>query len=110
MPISAQVAERRLDSRFLCADLVRVAVNASVYEAILEDISPIGACIQLEHEIPVASEIVLWSGPAKLKGTVTYCTWRDYGYFAGIRLSEDTHWSTGVFMPQHLTNPRVFGK
>jgi hypothetical protein len=35
---------------------------------------------------------------------VQYCLYRDYGYFAGIRLLEETKWSSGIFIPQHLTD------
>jgi hypothetical protein len=35
---------------------------------------------------------------------VSYCVYRDYGYFVGIRFSTETRWSSGVFEPQHLTN------
>jgi hypothetical protein len=124
--------ERRLESRFLCADLVRVDWLASrgesgrveqgegefrTVEAVLEDISTLGACVQVEERIPLGAAILLSahsglisSAPndtgeaARFSGHVSYCAYRDYGYFVGIRFSDETHWSSLIFAPRHLTN------
>jgi hypothetical protein len=47
---------------------------------------------------------MLTTESARFTGWVTYCVYRDYGYFVGIRFSNETRWSSGVFEPQHLTN------
>ena len=105
--------ERRLESRFLCADLVRVdwsaGVKARTAEAVLEDISAVGACVQVEERIRPGTtiSIAMEQGPdksAKLSGEVSYCVFRDYGYFVGICFSDETRWSSGTFKPRHLTN------
>jgi hypothetical protein len=116
--------ERRFESRFLCADLVKADWMAGedefrTVEAVLEDISPVGACIQVEERIPLGVPIAISAtsakdaankanpddgGQASFFGIVSYCVYRDYGYFVGIRLSDETRWSQGVFNPQHLTN------
>jgi hypothetical protein len=110
--------ERRFESRFLCADLVKVdwlaGGNSRNVEAVLEDISALGACVQVEECIPAGTEIsILVSAKpvgleeaksARFTGYVSYCVFRDYGYFAGIRFSGETRWSSGVVEPQHLTN------
>jgi hypothetical protein len=105
--------ERRLESRFLCADMARLAwragESAGESEAVLEDISALGVCVQTEGEIPVGAQVTLSSGGGTLDGVVSYCVWRDYGYFVGICLADETHWSSGVFMPDHLTNVRALG-
>jgi hypothetical protein len=103
--------ERRLESRFLCADLVKVdwisgESGFRTVEAVLEDISAVGACVQVEERIPPGAAISIKGNDAAFFGIVSYCVYRDYGYFVGIRLSEDTRWSKGVFNPRHLTNPR----
>ena len=112
--------ERRRESRFLCADLVRVdwlagegpgAILRSA-EAVLEDISPQGACVQLEEIVPPGTAISISAVSAAgdpshhvmFTGCVSYCVYRDYGYFVGIRFSDETRWSCGVFEPRHLTN------
>ncbi len=116
--------ERRYESRFLCADLVTVEwlkdssdvdsqdaatvgrERLCVGEAVLEDISAHGACVQIEEPIPVGVPIILSvrEPDAKLAGQVSYCVFRDYGYFIGIRFAPETIWSSGVFVPQHLTD------
>jgi hypothetical protein len=116
--------KRRFEGRFLCADLVRVdwlagevagatsSVNSRTVEAVLEDISTLGACVQVDEFIPPGAAISISTiagladaiEPARFTGCVSYCVYRDYGYFVGIRFSNETRWSSGVFEPQHLTN------
>jgi hypothetical protein len=109
--------ERRFEGRFLCADLVRVdwLAGARTAEAVLEDISALGACVQVEEFIPPGAAISISTiskmdalvdsiEPARFTGRVSYCVYRDYGYFVGIRFSNETKWSSGVFEPQHLTD------
>jgi hypothetical protein len=117
--------ERRFESRFLCADLVRIEWRPSdievantpgaafrTVEAVLEDISALGACVQVEEHIPPGTAISISvssdaSNPEKsvrFRGEVSYCVYRDYGYFVGIRFSNETRWSSGLFEPEHLTN------
>jgi hypothetical protein len=130
------MSERRLENRFLCAELVTVdwvAAEAEsesgsggsdspggasgndaprIVEAVLEDISALGACVQVEDRIPLGAAISISahqtggdSGDrARFSGYVSYCEYRDFGYFVGIRLSDETPWSTGAFEPEHLTN------
>ena len=101
--------ERRMESRFLCADLVKVSWfvaegEARAVEAVLEDISHVGGSVQVEEEIPLGTEIQLTIGDWTFDGEVCYCTYRDYGYFVGIRFSDDTVWSSDQVAPQHLVN------
>jgi hypothetical protein len=107
--------ERRFENRFLCADLVKVewltdenpGANFRTVEAVLEDISALGACVQVEELIPIGAAIsisVISGETARFSGWVSYCVYRDYGYFVGVRFSNETQWSSGVFEPQHLTN------
>ena len=118
------MSERRLESRFLCAELVtvdwvpaeaeaegEVSEVPRIVEAVLEDISALGACVQVEDRIPLGAAISISahhgggdSGSARFSGYVSYCEYRDFGYFVGIRLSDETPWSTGAFEPEHLTN------
>ena len=103
--------ERRREGRFLCADLItvewRVRGTFRTVEAVLEDISPLGTCVQVEEEIPHGTPVTLTLGGQKLSGAVSYCVYRDYGYFVGIRFPDESQWSSGVFIPQHLTDLRA---
>lgn len=101
--------ERRLEGRFLCADVVHVTwlqdPRIRTLEAVLEDISPLGACVQTEEQIPLGVEITLTGADRNdgksLSGLVSYCVYRDYGHFVGIRFLH-TEWSSSVFLPEHL--------
>jgi hypothetical protein len=108
------MSERRNESRYLCADLVRVDWVADgatdeedifrTEEAVLEDISEVGGCVQTEITIPLGATIMLSIHGAKFMGNVCYCVFRDYGYFVGIRFSDETVWSAETVIPDHLTN------
>jgi hypothetical protein len=103
---------RRLEGRFLCADLVRLdwrgedgpnGVRALRSEqALLEDISPQGGCVQLEEPVPEGTAIMLTVGSTPFYGHVCYCVFRDDGYFVGLRFAEENMWSAGMVRPQHL--------
>jgi hypothetical protein len=73
-------------------------------EAVLEDISSLGGCVQVEERIPLGATISISANEVHFSGSVSYCVYRDYGYFVGIRFSGETRWSQGKFKPQHLTN------
>jgi hypothetical protein len=103
------ISERRSDNRFLCADLVRVTWEEQVTDAVLEDISAFGACVQVEESIALDSPITLTIGAAVFSGQVSYCVFRDDGYFVGIRFSDETEWSAETVLPQHLTNLSEMG-
>ena len=109
-----QTNERRREGRFLCAELIRLEWRGGgnalrSVEAVLEDISPLGTCVQVEEEIFPGVAITLSMGNRKYSGDVTYCVYRDYGYFVGIRLAKDSEWSSGSFAPQHLTDLLALG-
>jgi hypothetical protein len=99
--------ERRFEGRCLCAQLVRVDAPGGKIEAVLEDISALGGCVQVEEPIPLGSAVVVMIGNSAFHGHVCYCVYRDYGYFAGIRFAEDTVWSRDQVAPQHLTDLRA---
>jgi hypothetical protein len=98
--------ERRLEGRFLCADVVSLTClegkRVRTMEAVLEDISPLGACVQVEEKVPLGTEVVLTAADKRLYGVVSYCVYRDYGYFVGVHFADETHWSRRVFEPDHL--------
>lgn len=103
--------ERRLDSRYLCADMVRVdwlkgEDEFCTVEALLEDISALGGCVQVEDAIPLGSTLMLSIGEASFTGSVCYCVYREYGYFVGVRFSEDNQWNSETVVPNHLFNPQ----
>ncbi len=110
--------ERRLENRFLCADFVQidwVAGNDEFrrIEGVLEDISALGACVQVEEAIAPGALVTISTNAGNgvwLSGCVSYCVYREYGYFVGIHFAEDTKWSASTFEPQHLTDLRSLSR
>ena len=99
--------ERRLEVRMLCADLVEVSWKDASgkrvkAQAVLEDISAAGACLQLETSVPLDS-VVRWHSPKKeFSGLVRYCVYREIGYFVGVQFDFGSRWSKNMYQPQHL--------
>ena len=104
------VPERRMDGRYLCAELVRLAwfagMNSCSADAVLEDISVQGACVQMEEPLVPGAVVMLRLGEAPFHCRVYSCSQRDEGYFIRMRFSDETPWSAGVATPQHLTSLR----
>lgn len=69
---------------------------------LLEDISPSGACLQMEAPVALGTAI-LWRSPGhEFKGKVRYCVYREIGYFVGVEFVEESRWSKKAYRPQHL--------
>jgi hypothetical protein len=106
------MSERRLENRFLCADLVRVSWSPAeggakkTAEAVLEDISHVGGCVQVEEAVPEGSAIRLSIGDWNFDGAVSYCAFRECGYFVGITFCAGSAWSADRVLPQHLVDLR----
>jgi hypothetical protein len=99
--------ERRSEVRMLCADMVEVSwteKSGRIRHAtgLLEDISPSGACLQLETSVPVGVQIG-WRSPKRaFTGRVRYCVYREIGYFVGVEFNAASKWSKQAYKPQHL--------
>jgi len=99
--------ERRTEARLLCADMVTVRWQDAQgrpqkLPALLEDIAPHGACVQLEKALPLETEIAVEHAKARMRGTVRYCVYREIGFFVGVQFTADCEWSRTIFSPQHL--------
>lgn len=110
------MSENRILTRSICADLVHLSwiettswIEGSAREcgAVLEDISPRGACLQVEVPVPVNIAATVrhgdpggrqWSAHCRIK----YCTFREIGYFVGIEFADAEAWSRFEFRPEHL--------
>ena len=93
----------------LCADMLETTWKDSSgatgkATALLEDISPSGACLQLETAVPLASEIHWSSSKQQFKGRVRYCVYREIGYFVGVEFDSAVRWSSKRYKPRHLLN------
>lgn len=91
----------------LCADMVEVswkdhAGKWSTVTGLLEDISPSGACLQLDDAAPLGAEIRWRSQQSEFVGRIRYCLYREIGYFIGVEFVSGSKWSEHSFRPQHL--------
>ncbi|MBL8222466.1 MAG: PilZ domain-containing protein [Bryobacterales bacterium] len=103
--------DRRFQPRMLCADLVNIqwtdeAGRSHRTIANLEDISLSGACLQLDHAIPLNTKLRISYPKGQMEGVVRYCVYREIGYFIGLQFQEGSGWSRKSFKPQHLFDPR----
>ncbi len=102
------MTERRSEPRLLCSHLIKVSLKATPghrFPANLEDISPSGACVQLEQLLLVGAGVSLICGMRRYHGTVKYCVRNEIGYFAGVQFAEGIKWSAEDFTPDHLLDP-----
>ena len=99
--------ERRSEVRMMCADMVEVcwkdhAGKKRQSTGLLEDISPSGACLQLETAVPVGIPIRWQSPKHQFSGRVQYCVYREIGYFVGVLFDASVRWSKAAYRPRHL--------
>ncbi len=91
----------------MCADMVEVRWEDQQKQprrvlALLEDISPSGACLQLENAVPLGTE-VHWDCPKQsFAGLVRYCVYQEIGFFVGVEFPASCRWSKEAFKPLHL--------
>ena len=91
----------------LCADVVEVCWTdkdgqTQRANALLEDISPSGGCLQFEMAVPLGV-ILNWGSPKQqFSGKVRYCVYREIGYFVGVEFEPQSKWSKKTYKPQHL--------
>ena len=105
------MAEKRIEPRLMCADLVEIEWrdgNGLVQHTVanLEDISALGACLQVEREIPLRTSIRMTVMKNQFVGEVRYCVYREYGYFLGVQFEPGIKWNSRAFKPLHLFDPR----
>ena len=98
---------QRDDERNLCADLIKIvwtdeSGGKQKEMAALEDISPGGACLQVEHSIPVGTPISILYPDGRYHGRIRYCAFQHTGYFVGIEFDPGYEWSKHQYMPSHL--------
>ena len=97
--------ERRSEPRYMCSELVRVVTASDAQPGVvanLEDISPSGACVQLESAIAVDTAIEIVCSSCRLKGKVRYCRFVELGYDVGVELEPRGSWDRNRFKPEHL--------
>jgi hypothetical protein len=99
--------DKRSEARMLCADVVEARWTDKDGQtrranALLEDISSSGACLQFEMAVPTGVNLY-WSGARQeFMGQVRYCVYREIGYFVGVQFDGRSKWSEDSYKPLHL--------
>lgn len=101
--------ERRSEPRYMCADLVKVRVQAEggppeEVDATLEDISGSGACVQLEAAIDLGADVEIVCSRCRLRGKVRHCRFSELGYDVGVEFEQRGAWDRRQFEPEHLVD------
>jgi hypothetical protein len=107
--------QRRSEPRFLCADLVKITVDRASKSpegaiANLEDISPSGACLQLEEAILEGTDIEILCHRCRLRGKVKYCRFHETGYNVGVQFDQPKSWNLKRFKPRHFLAFATMGR
>lgn len=95
----------------MCADLVNIEWldgkgRPQQTVANLEDISGLGACIQVEEEIPLRTSIRMTVLDQEYVGEIRYCVFREFGFFLGVQFEPGVKWNSRAFKPLHMFDPR----
>ena len=99
--------DRRSEIRMMCADVVEACWTdkdgqTQRANALLEDISPSGACLQFETPVPLGVNLRWGSAKQEFVGEVRYCVYREIGYFVGVQFEPSSKWSKETYKPLHL--------
>jgi hypothetical protein len=91
----------------MCADMVEVQWKDDLGQArkctgLLEDISPHGACLQLDDPLPLGTVLDIEYHKGHLEGSVSYCYFSEIGYWVGVRFGSNMKWSIKRFRPRHV--------
>ncbi len=103
----------RSEERELCADLVKIewaskSGSACNEWAILEDISPSGACLQSESPVPAETLVTLeFPGNNRCEARVKYCKSDLTNFLIGVHFEQGYRWSRRKFKPEHLLQFRL---
>ena len=104
--MGGDIVERRSEDRFMCSDLVKVRIDDAAEPrelmANLEDISPSGACLQMEAAAREGTDIEIVCAGCRLKGKVRYCRYTELGYDVGVAFAERRSWDKRRYQPKHL--------
>jgi hypothetical protein len=97
----------RSQIRMMCADVVAASWadkegQIQHVDALLENISQAGACLQFEIAVPLGVNLRFVCEAHEFSGEVRYCEYADIGYFVGVELEAQSQWSRRTFKPRHL--------
>jgi hypothetical protein len=103
--------DKRSEVRMMCADVVQASWTdkdgqMQRADALLENISPSGACLQFEMAVPIGVSLHFVCPKREFVGEVRYCRYQEIGYFVGVKFEPQSHWSKKTYKPRHLLDLR----
>src|ERR1035441_1856627 len=101
------MTEKRGEPRYMCSELVKILIrydDQTVREAIanLEDISPSGACVQLDEAVRLGVDIEIGCSTCRFKGKVGNCLVGCGPYDVGVPFDDPGAWDASRYQPAHL--------
>jgi hypothetical protein len=98
--------EKRSEQRLMCSQLVdvtRTEGGSSHKETCnLEDLSPSGCRLQMEHGLPDGAAVTIHCGELDYPGKIRYSVWTEIGFDVGVQFEHSGLWDRNVFEPEHL--------
>ena len=91
---------RRVEPRALTAALIEVTDERYNMQAVLEDLSPSGACLFVDRKLAVDAKVSLTVGDITRKAAVKYRDAFENGFRVGIQF-ENEKWPEPIRLPVH---------
>ena len=91
----------------MCSEIVNVSFQDQqdtqvATTALLEDLSPQGACLSLDMPLTVGLRVRLETDGFGREAEVRYCELGDYGYLVGVEFAAGEEWHRQEWQPSHL--------
>jgi hypothetical protein len=101
------MTEKRSEPRYMCSELVNILIRHEDHAveqatANLEDISPSGACVQLDEAVRLGADIEIVCSTCRFKGKVRNCRYAGNWYDVGIAFDKPGAWDAKRYEPAHL--------
>src|ERR1019366_438049 len=101
------MVDKRREPRYMCSELVNILIrlkDRTVQQAVanLEDISPSGACVQLDEAVRLGADIEIVCSSCRFKGKVRNCRFAGSRYDVGVAFDNPGAWDASQYEPAHL--------
>lgn len=94
--------ERRRSPRYLCSQLVEIALGDRTVSGLLEDICVEGAAVSVEAPVEPGEQIGLIAPGMRAEAQVRYCRRRETDFLLGIEFAAPSRWRPLEWQPEHL--------
>ena len=101
-----ETSDRRVERRALTAAIIDITDQKTeiALRAVLEDLSPSGACVYIERKLEIGSQVSLSVGDITRTATITHRERCDGGFRLGVQF-KDGKWPEPIGIPMHWIEP-----